>query len=322
MFGHEIGFSQQLLPAEFVAVVDVGQQILDVEDSLDIVQILVADRNARETRSDDAFLDAQVVVAYSDGDDIHAGTHDLLHLGVGELDDAREHVVLLGRGGGGHVDGVGQLVERNLVATRGVLADRAARADQDVGEGAHQPAHQQDGARYRTGEPQGAALGEYLGDDLAEKQQQESGDDRFEEKAHAGRAEREEQVDDACGQDDDADVHQIVDHQNRSEQLIDVAEQPQNGVVRRFFGMCLDVPYVVRREREERRLGARNEGRDRQQAHRDRSRQEQTDVYGVECDQTAFQIRLFSFCTACRRISRRASRPSPAEVSPRRRPPP
>ena len=36
-----------------------------------------------------------------------------------------------------------------------------------------------------------------------------------------------------------------------------------------------------------------NEGRDRQQAHRDRSRQEQTDVYGVECDQTAFQIRLF-----------------------------
>ena len=103
---------------------------------------------------------------------------------------------------------------------------------------------------------------------------------------------------------------------------MDVAEQPQNGVVRRFFGMCLDVPYVVRREREERRLGARNEGRDRQQAHRDRSRQEQTDVYGVECDQTAFQIRLFSFCTACRRISRRASRPSPAEVSPRRRPPP
>lgn len=141
-------------------------------------------------------------------------------------------------------------------------------------------------------------------------------------KAHAGRAEREEQVDDACGQDDDADVHQIVDHQNRSEQLIDVAEQPQNGVVRRFFGMCLDVPYVVRREREKRRLGARNEGRDCQQAHRDRSRQEQTDVYGVECDQTTFQIRLFSFCTACRRISRRASRPSPAEVSPRRRPPP
>lgn len=34
VFGHEIGFSQQLLPAEFVAVVDVGQQILDVEDSL------------------------------------------------------------------------------------------------------------------------------------------------------------------------------------------------------------------------------------------------------------------------------------------------
>ena len=73
VFGHEIGFSQQLLPAEFVAVVDVGQQILDVEDSLDIVQILVADRNAREARSDDAFLDAQVVVADSDGDDIHAG---------------------------------------------------------------------------------------------------------------------------------------------------------------------------------------------------------------------------------------------------------
>lgn len=46
-----------------------------------------------------------------------------------------------------------------------------------------------------------------------------------------------------------------------------------------------------------------------QQAHRDRSRQEQTDVYGVECDQTAFQIRLFSFCTACRRDQSKSEPP-------------
>ena len=49
-------------------------------------------------------------------------------------------------------------------------------------------------------------MSQHFRDDLAEEQQQEGGDDRFEEELHAGRPEGKERIDDACGQNDDADV--------------------------------------------------------------------------------------------------------------------
>ena len=52
-FGNEIGRTQQVPPVKVAAARKIGQQILDINDSLDIVLRAVVDGNARITGFDD-----------------------------------------------------------------------------------------------------------------------------------------------------------------------------------------------------------------------------------------------------------------------------
>lgn len=247
MFGDEVGLADEALPGKVVAVVDVGEQVLDVERAADVVHLVLVDRDAREARLDDDPLDVLVALRNLDGRDVDARLHDFLHLGIGEVDDAREHLVLLGRGALRHVDGIGQLVQRELAAVGRLLADAAARADQNVGERVENPAQHQQRTRREAGEAHRHRLSEDLGENLAEEQQQEGHQHALEEELEA--QEGEGGVDDVRRQDDDADVDQVVDHQNRGQQQFDVAQQFEHPFARSRAALA-DAAHVVVRERE------------------------------------------------------------------------
>ena len=269
VLGDEIGFADQLLPREIAAVVDVGQQVLDVERPADIVHILLVDRDAREARFDDRPLDRLVIGRHGERRDVHTGFHNLLHFGIDEVDDARKHHVLLGAGTLRHVDGVGQFVERNLALVRGLFTDAAARADQRIGERIENPPQHQQRTGHHRGEAQGNRLRQHFGQYLAEKQQQESHQHGLEQELEP--QESEDRVDDPGREDDDADIHQIVDHQDRGQQQVDVRQQPQHGGGR-CASAALQMTYIIVREGEKRSLGPRNERRNTQQAERHRAK--------------------------------------------------
>ena len=64
-------------------------------------------------------------------------------------------------------------------------------------------------------------------EDLAEEQKQEGHQHGLEEEFET--EEREDRIDDVGREDDDADVHEIVDDQNGSQQQIHVPQQAQHG---------------------------------------------------------------------------------------------
>ena len=169
VLGHEVGLADELLPVELVAVVDIGQQILDIERAADVVDVLLEDGDARKARCDDGLLDLFVGIGEVERRDVDAGLHDLLDLGIDEVDDAREHDVLLGIGRLGHVDGIGQVVERNLALMGGLLADAAAGAHEDERQRVENPAQHRKRARDELRETRGQRLRQHLGQHLAEK---------------------------------------------------------------------------------------------------------------------------------------------------------
>ncbi len=185
------------------------------------------DRNAREARFDDRALDRFVVVLDIEGRHVHAGLHDLLHLGIDEADDARKHHVLLAAGTLRHVHGIGQFVERNFAPVRRFLADAAAGMDQRIRQRVENPPQRQQRPRHGRGEPHGNGLRQDLGQDLAEEQQQEGHQHGLEQELET--QEGEQRVDDARREDDDADIHQVVHHQNRRQQHVHVRQQAQHG---------------------------------------------------------------------------------------------
>ena len=132
MLGNKINLAQQLLPAELIAVVDIGQQVLDVERTLDIIQILVIDGDTRVTRLDDYALHLLVRRLDVHRRDVDARAHNLLDLGIHEVHDSRQHLVLLLRRGASQIDCVGQLLDRDLGIARCQAAQAATRTHQDI----------------------------------------------------------------------------------------------------------------------------------------------------------------------------------------------
>ena len=256
MLGHEIGLAHQLLPAEFVAVVDIGEQILDIERPPDIVDILFVYRDTRKTRPDDRLLDGLVIVRHRERRNVHAGFHDLLHLGIHEVDDPRQHHMLLGARTLGHIHGVGQFVERNLALVRRLFADAAARAHQDVGERIENPPQHPERPCRELRETHRHGLCQYFGQYLAEQQQQESHQYGLEQELET--QERKNRVDDTRHEDDDADIHQVVDHQNRRQQHVDIRQQVQHRL-RRSGRARLQAADILMRQGEKRSFSPRYE---------------------------------------------------------------
>ena len=244
VFGHEIGLAHQLLPAELAAVVDVGQQVLDIKRSLDVVYVVLVDRDARKSRLDNGLLDRLVIVGYVEHRDVHAGLHDLLHLGIDEIDDSRQHHMLLRTRTLGHVHRVGQLVERNLALVRSLLADAAARPHQRIGDRIENPPQHREGPRGELREAHGNGLRQHLGQYLAEEQQQKGHQYGLEEEFEP--QEGENRIYDARREDDDADIHQIVHHENCRQQQVHVRQQAEHRLGRRRRAFAQAAYIVVR----------------------------------------------------------------------------
>ncbi len=299
MLRHEIGLADQLLPSELVAVVDVGQQILDIKRTPDVVDILLEDRNARKSRRDDRPLDFLVIVGQLDGCDVHAGLHDLLHLGVDEIHDPRQHHMLLRVARMGHVDGIGQIVERNFALVRGFLADAAARMHQDVGKRIEHPPQHRQRLSHELGELYRRSLRQHLRQHFAEEQQEERNNDRLEKELQV--REREKGIDDAGHEYGNADVDQIIDDQNRGQQKINIAQQFQDSGGRSARPL-LESLHVVVRKREKRSLGTRHERRNAQQKQRCDATYDDMGREPVEYDPgSVFQVRV-------RLVNRKATR--------------
>ena len=255
---HEIGPADQLLPAEFVAPVDMRKQILDIKRSLDIVQIALVNRNARETRPDDGLLDLFIGIRDGNGRNIHPGFHDLLHLGIDEADDARKHPVLLLGGRACHIDRIGQFADGNFLMVGSPLADTVSGAHQHIRQRIKNPSQHQKGPRSETGEPQRNRLRRDFRQNLPEKQQQERHDHRLEKKLETGESEK--RIDDLRREDNDTDIDQVIDYQNRSQQQIGLAQQIQHPPANRRI-VPPDLAHIVARKRKKSGFGAGNQRR-------------------------------------------------------------
>ena len=139
MLGDEVGLANQLLPAKFVTSRQVRHQILHIERTTDVVDILVIDRNTRKTRLDNRLLDRFVVGRQLHGRNIDTRFHDGGRLRIDKIDNTGQHHALLIALGLGQIDGIGQLVERNLTTQQSVFADAVS--------GTHQ--NHRDGAEHR-----------------------------------------------------------------------------------------------------------------------------------------------------------------------------
>ena len=163
------------------------------------------------------------------------------------------------------IDGVGQLLHRDLGVARRQTADASARAHQNVRKGIADPFEHPDGIDHHAGESARIALREDLRQDLTEEQQQECHQHRLEQELET--REEKELVHYVRGEYDDADVHQIVGNQNRGQQTVDVGQHAEYGAVARIV-VLPHLLQVARGEREERHLGPRHQSRDRQQHDR------------------------------------------------------
>ena len=95
VFGHIVWFAQQRTPVEIIPVVYVGNQVLHIQHTLDVVGILLVDRNPRKTRPDDRLLDIGVAVRYIQSHDIYTRFHDAGDLRIDEVHNPRQHLAFL-----------------------------------------------------------------------------------------------------------------------------------------------------------------------------------------------------------------------------------
>ena len=201
MLRHEIGAADQVLPLEVVAVRNIGQHVLYVKHAFHVVDPFLANRNPREARLYDHAADFGEIVLQIERDDIDARLHDLDDFGMHETDDAGQHPSFLDGLVGGHLDGVRQLVDRNIDPLLGhALVDVAPRTDQHISQRTEDRLEQKKRNRSHPGNAQGVVRREYFGHDLAEKQQQKRHDDRLDDELQPGRsAEIRQRIDQSVG---------------------------------------------------------------------------------------------------------------------------
>ena len=158
MLGDKVYLAQKLLPAPLVAVVDVWQQIFYIECALDIIQILVIDRNTRVARLDDDLLDLLERSLDIQRGDVNSGAHNLLHLGIDEVDDTRQHLMLLTRGTLRQIHRICQLLHRDILGAGSHTAQSATRTHQHIRQRVAYPAEHLDWIDHITGKAVGVAL--------------------------------------------------------------------------------------------------------------------------------------------------------------------
>ena len=137
---HKVWLTNKTLPTELIALGDVGKQILHKQHALDIVDILVVDRQARIARIGNHPLHLGEGHCLLHRLNIDTRAHDILHFARSDTYNTRQYLLLFALGLGGHIHSVGQLLNRDILATRSRhLANSTARIDQNVGEWRKQP---------------------------------------------------------------------------------------------------------------------------------------------------------------------------------------
>ena len=187
---------------------NIGDQVLDIEHALDVIGTLLIDRNTRVSRLDNLLFNSRIALADLDRHDVDTRLHNLGYIGIDEVDDARQHLALLLRlVGRSEVDSVRQLVDREVVAlSLEAVADRSARAHEDRRQRLDNRVQRRQRTRRKACETQRIGVGEHLGQDLTEQQQQERDADRLEDKGPRCRLEHEHQIDDTRRDNRDADI--------------------------------------------------------------------------------------------------------------------
>ena len=87
-----------------------GDKVFDVEHTLDVVECLAIDGDARVTRGDDNLFHSAELLFDVQCCDIQTGVHDVVNLAVGKLHDTGEHLSLFLIGLLGHLECIGELV--------------------------------------------------------------------------------------------------------------------------------------------------------------------------------------------------------------------
>ncbi len=138
----------------------VGKQVLGVEDADDVVEVLLVDRDARVPGLHDHAEHLVDRVAHLDRLDPDARHHHLVHLGLGQLDDPVDHLLLVLFDASllaPRLDEHLQLLGRQVAGLGPILAPQGAH--QDVRDGRYEPHNRAqrtiepaDRARHEEGE--------------------------------------------------------------------------------------------------------------------------------------------------------------------------
>ena len=112
---HKEGGTQQHPPLEGLHV-EVGQEVLHIEDAAYLVEALLVDGNAGKTTLDDGVEHLAERHADFHGDDVDTGFHHVAHFLLGERGDAFQHVLLVQRGRrlGGDVNGGREVIHGDV----------------------------------------------------------------------------------------------------------------------------------------------------------------------------------------------------------------
>ena len=261
--GHKVGGTHQRLPLEgIVAVTDVGQQVLGIQDALNVVRSLLIDRHARITRVDHLAHDLVERVFLVNVHHVNAGTHDIAHRLVTERENALEQFLLVRVIHLTDFQSARQVIDRQFFGlTRHYLVNQACTAHQQC----RQRREQLDGSLERR-RCHGSELDIEVGgiqfrDDFTEEQNQEGQDHRLHNKVERCAVEIKNLIHRVVQHDGNHDVDQVVSHQNGGQQFLGHGEQFLHALTPIII---LDVVHIVVTQREISNLTAGVECRQKQ----------------------------------------------------------
>ena len=244
---------------------DIGDQVFDIEHALDVVGTLLIDRNTRVSRLDNVLFHSRIALADLDRHDVDSRLHNLRNIGIHEVDNTRQHLAfLLCLVVRSQVNRVRQFVHREVIAL-GIEAvvNALARTHKHHCQRLDEGIEHRERRRSKTRETQRIGVGKHLGQNLAKEQQEERDADRLEDKSPRYRLEHEHHIDNASRDNRDADIDQIVDNQDCSQQSIALGQQSDNGFGAGLTAL-LHLADLLRGEREKCGLRPRNKGRNTQ----------------------------------------------------------
>ena len=211
-FGHKVGLAQQRAPVKVVAAVaDVGEQVARVEDAHDGVLGVLVHRYAGVAAVVDYRHHLVEGEGVGDVGHVDARRHNLRCRRVAELEDALQYLLVVALGDVGNLEGRGQVVGGDGARLLGDDAlDDGGRADKQTRQRRQHRADKDDAGCGEAHPLFGIVAGVELGQNFAEKQNEEGEDNRLQDKAQYRRHAVEDGPEGKVGEHDDGHVYQVV----------------------------------------------------------------------------------------------------------------